>query len=45
MSQEGRMRAIEIAQTGGPDVLKIVERPDPRAGALAPRLRAPLAGR
>ena len=27
------MRAIEITQPGGPDVLKIVERPDPRADA------------
>jgi NADPH2:quinone reductase len=44
MSQEGRMRAIEIAQPGGPDVLKIVERPDPRAGAGELLVRVEAAG-
>jgi putative PIG3 family NAD(P)H quinone oxidoreductase len=38
------MRAIEIAQPGGPDVLRVVERPIPEAGAGEVLVRVAAAG-
>jgi NADPH2:quinone reductase len=44
MSEPALMRAIEIAQPGGPDVLRLVERPVPQPGSGDVLIRVAAAG-
>ncbi len=43
-SETGKMRAIEIAEPGGPDVLRLVERDVPRLGSSDVLIRVSAAG-